>query len=130
MPHRNARIKLPASFRNAPTAPGFARTTLALGVSSALLAPLQATVAADVIDLDKLQIEERTIDTNPNAEAGAPYKAKTSGDERITRLLDTARASRFHASGELSSQNRPISVCSADRAFGVLTSPPSAFTSL
>ncbi|HWJ05965.1 MAG TPA: TonB-dependent siderophore receptor [Steroidobacteraceae bacterium] len=87
MPHRNARIKLPASFRNAPTAPGFARTTLALGVSSALLAPLQATVAADVIDLDKLQIEERTIDTNPNAEAGAPYKAKTSGDERITRPI-------------------------------------------
>ena len=89
MTHRNDRIKLPASFRTAPASPasGLARTTLALGVSSALLSPLHATVAADVIDLDKLQIEERTIDTNPNAEAGAPYKAKTSGDERITRPI-------------------------------------------
>jgi catecholate siderophore receptor len=51
------------------------------------MAPLAAIAADDVIDLDKLQIEERAIDTNPNAEPDAPYKARTSGDERITRPL-------------------------------------------
>ena len=40
-------------------------------------------------------------------------------------------AIRFHCSGELSTQNRAISVCSAVRALGVVTpSPPRAFTSL
>ena len=89
MPHRPKNARLPASFRADPPAgaPGLARTTLALSVSSALLAPFGAGLAAEVIDLDKLQIEERAIDTNPHAEPGAPYKAKTSGDERITRPI-------------------------------------------
>jgi len=83
-------VRLPRSFRNVPATPaatrGGSRTTLALGVSGVLLAPLPVA-AADVINLDKLRIEERAIDTNPHAEPGAPYKAKTSGDERITRPL-------------------------------------------
>ena len=89
MSNRKQNVRLPASFRTpcAPGAPILARNTLALSISSALLAPAAVCAAEDVIDLDKLKIEERTIDTNPNAEPGAPYKARTSGDERITRPL-------------------------------------------
>lgn len=85
MPETTRRATLPSSFRtiNAPAV----RNTLALGISSALLVPVAARGAEDVIALDTLQIEERTIDTNPYAEPGAPYKARYSGDERITRPL-------------------------------------------
>lgn len=81
--------RLPRSFRtiNGSGTTGLARNTLALGISSALMTPLAAVAADDVIDLDKLQIEERAIDTNPYAEPGVPYKARVSGDERITRPL-------------------------------------------
>lgn len=42
--------------------------------------------------LDTLQIEERTIDTNPYAEAGAPYKARISGDDRnIKPIAETPK---------------------------------------
>jgi catecholate siderophore receptor len=89
---RKKGARLPASFRtgngNGPIS--LSRNTLALGMSSALMAPLATVAAEDVIDLDTLQIEERAVDTNPYAEPGAPYKAKVSGDERITRpLADT-----------------------------------------
>lgn len=84
---------LPASFRVSPVSQGgFVRNTLALSLSSAMLAPLPSLAAEGVIDLDKLKIEERTIDTNPYAETGVPYKAKFSGDERIKRpLAETAQ---------------------------------------
>lgn len=39
------------------------------------------------IVLDTMQIEERTVDTNPYAEPGAPYKAKISGDKRRVKPL-------------------------------------------
>ena len=46
-------------------------------------------------------------------------------------LSEMGRARRFQASGELSSQNKPIWVCSAVRVLGVMiSSPPIAFTSL
>tara|TARA_R110001632_G_scaffold27435_1_gene73568 strand:- start:18247 stop:20475 length:2229 start_codon:yes stop_codon:yes gene_type:complete len=42
------------------------------------------------IVLDTMQIEERTVDTNPYAQAGAPYKAQVSGDSRhVKELADT-----------------------------------------
>ena len=42
------------------------------------------------LELETLQIEERTVDTNPYAEKGAPYKAKISGDRRhVKDLADT-----------------------------------------
>ena len=45
-------------------------------------------------------------------------------------LAETLRAIRFHCSGELSTQNRAISVCSAVRSLGVVTSsPPRRLTS-
>jgi hypothetical protein len=46
-------------------------------------------------------------------------------------LTEIPRASRFHASGELSSQNSPISVWSGVRVLGVMTpSPPRSLISL
>ena len=89
MSNQGKNVRLPRSFRNgyAPHAASRARNTLALGISSALLAPAVAGAADEVIGLDTLTIEERAIDTNPYAEPGAPYKAKTSGDPRITRPL-------------------------------------------
>ncbi len=39
------------------------------------------------VQIDTLEVKERTIDTNPYAEAGAPYKARISGDERHVRPL-------------------------------------------
>jgi catecholate siderophore receptor len=93
----NKRIKtsrLPGSFRTGdlPANRGFAMNTLALSLSSALFLPITAHAAGEVIDLDKLEIEERSIDTNPYAEPGAPYKAKRSADERQKRpLAETAQ---------------------------------------
>ncbi len=39
------------------------------------------------VTIDTLEVKERTIDTNPYAQAGAPYKARVSGDERHVRPL-------------------------------------------
>ena len=89
MSNNTRNVRLPASFRSGHggRTPSRTRDTLALGIASALLAPGVAQAADEVIDLDTLKIEERTIDTNPNSEPGAPYKARTSGDERITRPI-------------------------------------------
>jgi len=61
------------------------KSVLALGITSILTTG--AFAQDDVINLDTLQIEERTIDTNPYAESGAPYKAKFSGDSRHVKPL-------------------------------------------
>ena len=61
------------------------KSVLALSISSILTTG--AFAQDDVINLDTLQIEERTIDTNPYAEPGAPYKAKFSGDSRHVKPL-------------------------------------------
>ena len=47
----------------------------------------QALAEETTYELDTLQVEERTLDTNPYAEAGAPYKAKISGDKRHVKDL-------------------------------------------
>ncbi|MBS0506249.1 MAG: TonB-dependent receptor [Proteobacteria bacterium] len=64
---------------------------LADGVAVALL-PLsamaqQAPATAPVHTLPAVTVQEQAIDPNPNAEVGAPYKAKTSADTRYTRPL-------------------------------------------
>lgn len=78
----------PLSLRNAHplnvTLTG--RSALALSVSALMISPV-ALAEEETLELDTLQIEERTIDTNPYAEAGAPYKAKVSGDERHVKPL-------------------------------------------
>ncbi|MCB1705043.1 MAG: TonB-dependent receptor [Halioglobus sp.] len=64
--------------------------TLGITLPTLLLSGQAFAQAEEPIVLDTLQIEERTVDTNPYAEPGAPYKAKISGDARHTRpIADT-----------------------------------------
>ncbi|MDD3798602.1 MAG: TonB-dependent receptor [Novosphingobium sp.] len=62
---------------------------VALGLTAAAIAA--PAIAQDSqneeVELDTLKIEDRTADVNPHAEPGAPYKARTSGDERLTRPI-------------------------------------------
>ncbi|WP_287805091.1 TonB-dependent receptor [Diaphorobacter sp.] len=59
---------------------------------AAALLPLSAIAQvqptpAPVTTLPTVTVQEQAIDPNPNAEVGAPYKAKTSADTRHTRPL-------------------------------------------
>jgi catecholate siderophore receptor len=55
-----------------------------------LMSPFAMAQEDEPIVLDTMQIEERTVDTNPYAQAGAPYKAQVSGDSRhVKELADT-----------------------------------------
>ena len=75
------------TLRKSRLAPGAAIT---IGLPSLLFGAIQSATAEDAIVLDPLQVEERTVDTNPYAEPGAPYKAKVSGDSRhVKDLADT-----------------------------------------
>ncbi|GAA4028698.1 TonB-dependent receptor [Actimicrobium antarcticum] len=63
-----------------------------MGLSTAIFMPLAAMAqsAAVAIPEEKVQavvVYGKAIDPNPNGQAGAPYKAKTSGDARHTRPL-------------------------------------------
>jgi catecholate siderophore receptor len=87
----------PLSLRSNATAPlnAMTRSTIAMSLSGAMLLPLAAmaqTAPAAVADeevrtLPNVVIYGKHLDSNPNAEVGAPYKAKTSGDARHTRPL-------------------------------------------
>lgn len=82
----------PKSLRNKTAKTNFPKNTLALGLSTiiASTAGMAQAEQEETIMLDTLSIEDRTIDTNPYAEAGAPYKAKSSGDKRrVKDLADT-----------------------------------------
>ena len=76
-------VKKPRSLRLA--------NTVAAGISTAVLLPLgalaQTAAAPATTTLPTVTVQEKAIDPNPNAEVGAPYKAKTSGDTRHTRPL-------------------------------------------
>ena len=78
------------------------KTSLAMGISGALLMPLTAmaqsapsvpsaapgaALASQDLEMGQVVIYGKALDPNPNAEVGAPYKAKTSGDARHTRPL-------------------------------------------
>jgi catecholate siderophore receptor len=67
------------------------KTSLVIGISTAMLLPLAAVGAEQEKDNDTVlktvKVQDKAIDPNPNAESGVPYKAKTSGDERHTRPL-------------------------------------------
>ncbi|GGC43287.1 TonB-dependent receptor [Novosphingobium marinum] len=74
-------VRRPLSLRNRGT-------VAALGMAATVLAtPVMAQKADKEVELETLRIEDRTADVNPNAEPGAPYKARTSGDERLTRPI-------------------------------------------
>ena len=86
-------IQRPSSLRT----PTLSRTSLSLGVSTALLMPVAAQAQADAqaaaqeATLKPVVVSERAVDHNPHSEAGAPYKARTSGDERrVKPLAETA----------------------------------------
>lgn len=83
-------VQRPLSLRSGPVRRPVA--ALALGVSLALATgAVSAQSDEDTLELDTLRIEDQTLDTNPYAEQGAPYKAKVSGDRRRTEeLADTA----------------------------------------
>ncbi|MBS0582023.1 MAG: TonB-dependent receptor [Proteobacteria bacterium] len=95
-------VRKPASLRQIAASQSsiqtLARHGLAAGISAAMLMPLCATAqtdptaqaqgkAAESATFPTIQVVEKAIDPNPNAEVGAPYKAKTSGDSRHTRPL-------------------------------------------
>lgn len=90
------KAKFPASFRSefrntCFSVPGMKKSTLALGVSTAMLMPAAAlaqTVATgEEFEMKAMTVVERVIDHNPYAEPDAPYKARISGDERHKRTL-------------------------------------------
>jgi len=92
----------PKSLRNttatATASASMRKTSLAMGMSGALLMPLaamaqsvpavpSAALATQDLSMGQVVIYGKALDPNPNAEIGAPYKAKTSGDARHTRPL-------------------------------------------
>ncbi|WP_230293349.1 TonB-dependent siderophore receptor [Croceicoccus sp. Ery5] len=84
MRNLNKGVKRPVSLRR------LGRDGAAVvGLSAAMIAsPAYAQSAEDdEVVLDTLRIEDATADVNPNAEPGAPYKARTSGDIRLTRPI-------------------------------------------
>ena len=82
--HKNS-VKRPVSLRTKHFAQG--KTLLAASISALAVSGAAYAQDDEEIELDTLQIEERTIDSNPYAEEGAPYKAKTSGDARHVKPL-------------------------------------------
>lgn len=62
-----------------------AKSALALAIALASTATLAQE--EEEIVLDTIEVKDRTIDTNPYAEEGAPYKAKRSGDARRVKDL-------------------------------------------
>ena len=80
-------VRRPLSLRTTHKKRPFGQqAALGLGLGALMVTPgLQAE--EEVVELEAMQIEDRTLDTNPYAEPNAPYKAKTSGDSRHTRPL-------------------------------------------
>ncbi len=88
-------IRQPKSLRHSQdlALASLKKTSIAIGISSAILMPLAAVAqtapapAAKVEKMPDVVILGQRVESNPNAEVGAPYKAKTSADSRHTRPL-------------------------------------------
>jgi len=85
MTKQTARILRPMSLRHGGAA-------VALGLSMMHPAPALAQQPAETEDeqevqLDTLRIEDKAADVNPYTQAGAPYKANVSGDDRRVKPL-------------------------------------------
>lgn len=79
----------PKSLRTAFAAP--ATQAAAVSFTAAMLVPMSVLAQTDprpgVTVLPSVTVEAKAIDPNPNAETGAPYKARTSADTRRTRPI-------------------------------------------
>lgn len=85
MPKMTRGVMRPVSLRERGAA-------VVIGVSAVLLASPaiaqdQARQDDEEIQLETLKIEDRAADVSPYSQKGAPYKARTSGDERHTRPI-------------------------------------------
>ena len=98
MKQPSSKTRRPRSLRQeqglSAAAPAVVKSGLALSLSTAMLVPLGAMAqqAAEPqptqnAELPSIKVQATKIDPNPNAEVGAPYKAKTSADTRHTRPL-------------------------------------------
>lgn len=96
---KQSHIRQPKSLRHGQDlgVASLKKTSIAFGISGAMLLPLAAVAqtapapapapAAKVEKMPDIVILGQRVESNPNAEAGAPYKAKTSADARHTRPL-------------------------------------------
>ena len=89
-----AQSRKPKSLRQHKDMPlnSMARTGIAMSISTAMFMPFAAMAQAATVlpaeaTLPVVTVYENKLDPNPNAEIGAPYKAKTSADARHTRPL-------------------------------------------
>lgn len=80
------KVLRPASLRATKAQAASTGLGVAVGLSAMMLLPTHG-LAQDAERLATVKVQDTAIDSNPNAEAGVPYKAKTSGDERHTRPL-------------------------------------------
>lgn len=75
--------------------PVMAKSSLAVGIATAMLMPLGAfaeeaktsTKEEPKKVLETVKVQATALEANPNAQAGVPYKAQFSGDDRHTRPL-------------------------------------------
>jgi len=81
-------VKKPNSLRkNLFVSSRASQCAIAAGMSVALTGAPAIAQDDEEITLDTLEIHDQTLDTNPYAEPGAPYKAKISGDKRRVKPL-------------------------------------------
>ena len=82
MQSKRSYVKKPRSLRLADSV---AAAVVLLPLSAFAQTTAAPATAAEA--LPTVTVKEQAIDPNPNAEVGAPYKAKTSADSRHTRPL-------------------------------------------
>jgi catecholate siderophore receptor len=83
------------SQKNFVSVPTMAKSSLAVGIAAVMLLPLGAFAEeAKAVKkeqpkkvLETVKVEATAIEANPNAQAGVPYKAQFSGDDRHTRPI-------------------------------------------
>ena len=80
------KVLRPASLRTTKGQVASTGLGVAVGLSALMLMPAHG-LAQDAERLATVKVQDTAVESNPNAEAGVPYKAKTSGDERHTRPL-------------------------------------------
>ena len=96
--HQQARQPNSLRRNNAVAITSIKKTSLAMSLSGAMFLPLAAMAQSAAVvpaapaaspaqAMPAVVIYGKALDPNPNAEVGAPYKAKTSGDARHTRPL-------------------------------------------